>query len=555
MADPLQAGNAAWQAGNLPLAEQRFRQALSLDQNDVAATTNLVAVLCEQHRQPEALEIALAGIRQHPASTSLLCNIGILYASGGASEPAMAYLRHALDIDPDYSPASLNLANAMLHGCDWSGIEKFQADILSRRASAANAPGHANWQERLLPYGAVQMGLPAPLQKEIADFHADKIRAAWPPIAPGARRPGNGKLRIGYLSSDFHDHATAFLASAYLSRHDRDRFSVFCYSFGPIEGSAYAQRIRESANAFRDIRGLGHATAAQTIRDDQIDMLVDLKGHTGGGRPEIVALRPAPIVVNFLGHPGTLGGSLADVIIGDRIVTPAAHARFFSERVVCVDDCYQPNERLEPLPAPPPRASLGLPADGFVYCCLNAPYKISRTTFAAWMQILRATPSAVLWLLDSSPYSTARLRDAAASMGIEPARLRFAPVVDHPTHLVRLQAADLFLDTEGVCAHTLASDALRAGIPLLALPGESFASRVSSSLLATAGLDELSCSGRERYVELAIGIARNPDIAASLRGRVRSGAQRSTLFDPEHFCRKFEAALAALAPVPVAASC
>ena len=443
----------------------------------------------------------------------------------------------------------------MLHGCDWDGIEKFNSDILSRRASAEGSAKNIDWQERVFPYGSVQLALPAPVQREIADYHAKKLAAAWLPMDPGGHRHGNRKIRVGYLSSDFHDHATAFLAAAYLSKHDRDRFLVSCYSFGPIEGSTYAQRIRQSADAFRDIRRLSHAAAAQAILDDQIDILVDLKGHTGGGRPEIVALRPAPIVVNFLGHPGTMGGTLADVLIGDNTVTPATHAHLFSERLLQLDGCYQPNEHLEALPAPPARASLGLPENGFVYCCLNAHYKISRSTFTAWMRILHAVPNAVLWLLDSSASSTARLRDAAASMNVDPARLRFAPLVDHQTHLIRMQVADLFLDTAGVCAHTLASDALRAGVPLLALPGESFASRVSSSLLASVSLGHLACASTDRYIDLAINLARNPGDLIDLRNLVRSETQKSTLFNPEHFCRKFEDALESLVSVRDAAAC
>lgn len=546
MADFVESGLAAWHEGDFSLAERLFRQALSFDKSSEAAVANLVAVLTDLHRQPEALDVALTALKSHPRSTAILCNTGILYATGGDPGTAIRYFDEALGIDAAYIPASLNRTNALLHACDWSGIENLRARIIAQHAAGPQSAAAAGWQEHVLPYGAIQLDLPAAIQRDVADYHARKISAAWPRLVPSVQRGRGGRSRIGYLSGDFYEHATSFLAAEYLSEHDTDQFEVHCYSFGPPDDGAHARQIRASAHMFHDIRNLSHTAAAQLIRNDQIDVLVDLKGHTGGARPEIVALHPAPITVNFLGHPGTLGGVLADVLIGDEVVTPQIHASLFSEALLRLPGCYQPNGRLMPLAPAPERASLGLPADKIVLCCFNAHYKISRTMFGMWMNVLRHSPESVLWLLNSSVASSRNLANAAGEAGISPDRVVFAPVVDHETHLRRLQAADLFLDTDGVCAHTLASDALRAGVPIIALPGESFASRVSASLLATAGLQDLICNNMAEYTGQALHYANTPLALQALRQRVKVATRQSTLFDPEHFCRKFETAIRAL---------
>ena len=546
MADLVESGLGAWHEGDLSLAERLFRQALSLDKSSEAAVANLVAVLTDLHRQPEALDVALTALKRHPRSTAILCNTGILYATGGDPGTAIRYFDEALGIDADYIPASLNRTNALLHACDWSGIENLRARIIAQHAAGPQPAVAAGWQEHVLPYGAIQLYLPAAIQLDVADYHADKIAAAWPRMRPVQPRFPSGKIRLGYLSSDFYEHATSFLASEYLSRHDADQFEVHCYSFGPPDDGAHARQIRASAHMFHDIRNLSHTAAAQLIRDDQIDVLVDLKGHTGGARPEIVALHPAPITVNFRGHPGTLGGAFADALIGDEVVTPQSHAPLFSEALLQLPGCYQPNGSFMPLAPAPERASLSLPADKIVLCCFNAHYKISRTMFGTWMNILRHSPESVMWLLNSSVASSRNLANAAEAAGISPDRIVFAPFVDHEAHLQRLQAADLFLDTDGVCAHTLASDALRAGVPIIALPGESFASRVSASLLTTAGLHDLICHSMAEYTGQALHYANAPLALQALRQRVKEATKQSTLFDPAHFCRKFETAIRVL---------
>ncbi len=543
MPDLVESGLDAWREGNLPLSERLFRQALAIEKGNEAAIANLVGVLTDLHRQPEALDLALTALKNHPRSTGILCNTGILFATGGDPGTAIRYFDEALSIDPGYIPASLNRTNALLHACDWHGIEALRARFITHHADNVGDAAKTGWQEHLLPYGAIQLNLPPPLQRDIADYHARKLAAAWPRMAPALSRGASGKIRLGYLSGDFYEHATSFLASEYLCQHDAGQFEVLCYSYGPPDDGPHSRHIRASVQTFRDIRNLGHRDAAQMIRDDGIDVLVDLKGHTGGARPEIVALHPAPITVNFLGYPGTMGGALADALIGDEVVTPQNRAGLFSEALVQVPGCYQPNGRLMPLAPASDRASLGLPADKVVLCCFNAHYKISRTMFASWMHLLHQSPQTVLWLLDSSTASTRNLTDAAAAAGISPERIVFAPVVDHAAHLQRLQAADLFLDTDGVCAHTLASDALRAGVPIIALPGESFASRVSASLLTAAGLSDLICHSMAQYVARVLRYANSPAELQELRQRVMTSVRQSTLFDPAHFCRKFETAI------------
>ncbi|MCB1918684.1 MAG: tetratricopeptide repeat protein [Candidatus Competibacteraceae bacterium] len=332
-----------------------------------------------------------------------------------------------------------------------------------------------------------------------------KLAIHWAP------RQGDERLRIGYVSGDFRDHATAHLIRKLFRVHDRARFEVFGYSLRPSDGSYYWQDISQTCDRFVELHGLSNAEAATRIAADGVHILVDLHGYTRFARPEIFALRPAPVQVAFLGYPGTLGADYVPYMIADRVVLPEESRPFFSEQPAYLN-CYQINDDEQPIAeAGLTRVAAGLPEDGFVYCCFNNTYKIEPRIFGIWMRILRQTPGSVLWLLTNTSRTAAHLRSAADGQGVDPGRLIFAPRLPKAEHLERHRLADLFLDTFVVNAHTTASDALWVGLPVLTQPGSSFHSRVCASLLSALGLNELIVGSDQEYEERAVSLANNPD--------------------------------------------
>lgn len=369
---------------------------------------------------------------------------------------------------------------------------------------------------------------------------------SWQHIHPVNRKNDSSadrRVRIGYVSADFHQHATCILMAEVFEHHDRERFEVFAYSHGPDDGSAMRRRVQQSIEHFLDVRGLGDQEIAQRIAGDGIDILIDLKGHTAQNRLGIFAYRPAPVQVTFLAFPGTTGLSRIDYIIGDPVVTPLAHAAHFSEAIAQMPVCYQPNDRQRPLPRPMQRADAGLPDEAVVLCGFNQAYKISAEVMDVWCGLLKDIPGAVLWLLDWHSQARPNLEREFQARGIELTRIRWAPRLDLGDHISRLSLADIFIDTWPCNAHTTASDALWAGVPVVTFAGETFASRVASSLLHAVGLDELICDGLDGYRRRIKELAYSPEYRAALREKLLNSRQFAPLFDSAGFTRDFEALL------------
>lgn len=344
------------------------------------------------------------------------------------------------------------------------------------------------------------------------------------PIKPGAR------IKLGYLSNDFQEHATAMLLIETLEAHDRTQFELRAYSYGGPDGGAMRRRVVAAFDGFTDIGDLTDAEAGQAIHDDGIDILIDLKGFTKDTRTSILALRPAPVQVNFLGYPGTLGVDLCDYLITDAFVTPASAAANYSEAFALLPHSYQPHGRKRALPPPPGRAEAGLPEHGFVFCCFNQAFKFTPEVFALWTRLLDAVEGSVLWLL-ASPQAEGNLRNQVRSGGISGERLIFAPDAGHAEHLRRLPLADLVLDTSPYGAHTTASDALWAGVPIITHPSETFASRVAGSLLHAVGLPELIAGSDEDYFSLALALAADRERLAAVRRKLGEASAEAPLFD------------------------
>ena len=362
------------------------------------------------------------------------------------------------------------------------------------------------------------------------------------PIAQGRR------LRIGYVSSDLRAHAVGYLMANLFEAHAPQAIEVFIYYCGIPADDGINQRIKAAAEHWTDIRSLNDDEAAAIIAGDEIDILIDVNGHTREARLGVFARRPAPIQVNWLGYPGTMGSPYHHYIIGDEWVIPADHEIYYSERVLRLP-CYQPNDRKRIVDtAPPKRADHGLPEDAFVFCCFNAAHKVTRYSFERWMAILNQTPNSVLWLLDYNTETNTRLRAAAESYGVSAERLIFAKKVSNPRHLARYPLADLFLDTAPYGAHTTASDALWMGVPVLTYMGRSFASRVCASLVRGAGVSELITTSPDAFIARAVALATTDRLGLQeLRQRLIANRDTCTLFDIEGLARKLEALYAQMA--------
>ncbi|ALF56465.1 UDP-N-acetylglucosamine--peptide N-acetylglucosaminyltransferase SEC [Nostoc piscinale CENA21] len=351
----------------------------------------------------------------------------------------------------------------------------------------------------------------------------------------------NGRLRIGYLSNDFRTHATSHLMKSLFSLHNKADFEIFAYSCGPDDHSEYRQHIADTCEHFQDIANLSIEESAELIFNDGIHILIDINAYTFGSRSQILALRPAPIQVNYLAFPGTMGSDFVDYIIGDAVVTPPEFANTFSEKIVTLPHSYQVNDYQQVISNNPvTRSQYGLPESGFVFCCFNNHYKIEPTIFDIWMRILAAVPGSVLWLIAKSPINEANLQREAEARGINGDRLIFAPPEAKAEHLARHKLADLFLDTLYYNAHTTTSDALWAGLPVITCFGETFPSRVAASLLMAIGLPELITNSLETYEQLAIHLATYPEKLQQIKQKIAQNRTTYPLFDTPLYTRNLE---------------
>lgn len=423
--------------------------------------------------------------------------------------------------------------------CRWASA---QADLAALRTALHALP--AGTAVPTAPFAHVTL-LDDPTEQLQAAACASRYLAKGieplPALPPRTEAERRGRIRVGYVSCDFHTHATAILMAEMLEQHDRERFEVTLYSHGKGDASAMRRRIEAASEHFVDVHGVPDRQVVQRIRDDGIDLLIDLKGYTRDHRLGLFAWKPARVSASFLGFPGTTGADFIDYIVGDPTVTPLAHAAHYSERIAQMPTCYQPNDRQRARPPLPPRAELGLPEQALVLCGFNQPFKISAEVFNVWCRVLRRLPDAVLWLLEWNGQVRANIELEAARRGIDPKRLVWAPK-KHPTqHMARLQQADLFIDTWPCNAHTTASDALWAGVPVVTFEGRTFASRVAASLNRAAGLDDLVCEHVAAYEARIVQLAQDRTALRALHQRLVAGRDTCALFDSLRHTRDIEA--------------
>ncbi|MEP6505226.1 MAG: hypothetical protein ABJD97_17960, partial [Betaproteobacteria bacterium] len=444
-----------------------------------------------------------------------------------------------LTLDAHYPYALGKRLYAQTMACDWRGLQPLLAAI-----EAGVAAGRAVIEP--FAFSAVATD-PMALRRCAELFAADQFPPQPARVAPG-QALGNAKIRIGYLGGEFRNQATSILATELFELHDKGRFEIVAFDNGWDDGSTLRKRIDAAVDEVVDISGLPDDAAAQAIVDRRIDILVNLNGWFGRGRTGVFTRRPAPVQVNYLGYPGTLGAPCMDAIVADADTIPADEEGAYVERVLRLPHSYQPNDRQRVVGAyAPTRAQLGLPVDGVVFACFNNTYKITPATFASWMRILAAVDGSALWLLEDNDAATRNLRAAAQALGIAAARLHFAPRIRLDEHLARHSRADLFLDTLPYNAHTTASDALWAGLPVLSCRGSTFPGRVGASLLHALGLgDELLVDDGAAYEARAIALARDPARLARVRERLARARTTAPLFDTPAYCRALEAAFARL---------
>ena len=571
-------GEALIGQGDLDGAIAALQGAIRIDSRFFGAYVTLANAFLVAQRYEDALQACRAGIELAPQSAKARNVLGTIYGRAGMIEQAIECFRRAVALDPTLVSARINLGHDLVKSgalpealaccaealaldpqadvlidvwtlrrlmCDWTGLDRDLARALGRAPGPGRKASGPSGR-RFPPLGIITSDVPVAEHLAYARTWADALPRSQPlavyaprPVAQRAQR-----LRVGYLSADFCNHATALLVVDLFERHDRYRFETFGYSIGRTDDSAIGRRIVASLEHFTDLRPMSYADAARRIAADGIDILVDLKGYTEGSRTEIMACRPAPIQVNYLGYPGSMGASFIDYLIADAMVVPEGHEPLYDETIVRLPHSYQPNDSARAASTSvPSRAECGLPEQGFVFCCFNNTYKITPSLFDVWMRLLAGAPGSVLWLLEANPVVADNLRREARHRGVDAGRLLFASRVETDLHIARMAAGDLFLDTMPTNAHTTASEALWAGLPVLTCLGGSFVSRVAGSLLHAVGLPELVTTSLADYEALASALARDPAEMQRLRRTLDANRRTAPLFDAARYTRNFEAAL------------
>jgi protein O-GlcNAc transferase len=519
--------------GRLAEAETALRQALALDGGLAVGWLNLAAVWRDQGKMAEAVQGFRNTLALRPDLAEAQANLALALKEVGRVPDSLPGFERALRLGlPDSGGVLAQLIQQRRHLCRWDGLE-----ILSERLVAAVRDGTS---QQIHPWIFLGEGAGPRLERLCAERYSAWRARGVQPAFPICRTKKNERLRIGYLSADFHEHATAVLIVDLIERHDRNRFTIIGASYGPDDGGPMRARLRRGFDEFLDLSALSDEAAARCLRDHDIDVLIDLKGHTNNARPGIAAHRPAPVQAQWLGYPGTMGAPFIDWIIADAVVAPLDRADEFSERIIRLPGSYQPNDGARRIGETPSRTACGLPEQGFVFCCFNAAYKINPTLFDRWCRILANVPDSVLWLLDSHAEVAPNLRREATARGITPERLVFSPRLPGPEYLARYRLADLFLDTGPVGAHTTASDALWAGLPVLTVLGNAFVGRVGASLLRAVSLPDLVMADWDAYELTALRLARDPAAMVALKRRLSAALPDAALFDTDRFARALE---------------
>lgn len=527
--------------GDVAEAVELLRAAIAANPEFIPAYINLGGLLERSGAANEGVELWKAVIGKLAPISGLqvgykiaaLKQLGRVLGEHQKLETAETALQEALTLNPAQRDVMEQFMALRLGQCKWPVIQPFEGvDRKSQMLAIHPLSMGAYTDDPLLQLACAHRYVEQAIEENFTDLSADRRHAG---IDLDGRR-----LRVGYISSDLRDHAVGYLMAELFELHDAEKVEVFAYYCGRPGNDALTQRIKASVEHWTDIREMSDDAAARQIAADGIDILVDVNGHTRDARTGVFARRPAPVQVNWLGFPGTMGSPYHHYIVADDWIIPEGSELFYSEKVVRLP-CYQPNDRRRVIAEEKPtRANAGLPEDAVVFCCFNGPQKINRFTFDRWMQILKGVEGSVLWLLESTPETAERLRTMAEQHGVDRTRIHFAPKLANPWHLARYPLADLFLDTVPYGAHTTCSDALWMGVPILTLSGRSFASRVCGSLVRSAGMPDLVTETPEDFVARGIELGNDRKALAALKARLEANRDTCDLFNMEKLVSRLE---------------
>ncbi|MAW92863.1 MAG: hypothetical protein CMA32_00005 [Euryarchaeota archaeon] len=528
-------GNALRQSGNLIAAIESYNRAIKINPNFAEAHDNLSQALLENGEPLEAIKSSKRSIEINPNCAEAYNNLGNALQQNGDPIAAIESFNRALEIQPDFALARLYKLRQQAFICDWGEIEADRS---------------------LIPELGVSTGMVTPFSmlylednsarhlKRSELFAQTKCKGKERILAPIACPLEQPKLlKIGYFSGDFHSHPVMSLIVKMLALHNRSDFEIHAFSFGPKIQDTMREKLVNNVDSFHDVHGLEDQKVAELARSKGIDIAVDLGGYTHNGRWGILACRPAPIQVSYLGYPGSMGAGFIDYIIADSTLIPEENRQFFSEKIVYMPHCYQvsDNSRMPSL-VNVKRTALGLPETGFVFCCFNTNYKITPQEFDIWIRLLNKIEGSVLWLARSNRWSESNLKKEAQARGLDTTRLVFADRCEYSEYLERLAKADLFLDTFNFNAGAIANDALWSGLPIVTKQGQSYTARMASSLLKAVDLPELITSTKEDYEKVALDLATRPQKLKSLKTKLITSKKNAPLFDTERFARNIETA-------------
>ena len=513
-----------------------LRKAIELDENNMELHLQMGDMLGSRpETRVEALKSLLTALRLDATDSKVYLSIGSLLMLMEREAEAIDYLDLAVKFNPKNALALIRMMHLKSHRQDWSFWPQINQYLKPFR------------NPKLIgdPFMFLPLIDDGQFQKErsiaLADFsfeNRNTTKLNRPERAPG------GKIRIGYFSSDFYDHATMHLMAGILENHDHERFEIFVYDYGSAFQDAENKRVRETADVFRDMRNMPSENITKVAREDMLDIAIDLKGLTRGGRQEIFVDRVAPVQIAYLGYPGTTGIRAMDYMIGDEVTIPSAKQKHYCEKILYMPNCYQPNDENRKIAETGrTRADHGLPEDAFVFASFNGPYKVTPAEFDIWMELLKEVENSVLWFYVGERDFSDNLRAEAEKRGVDGSRIistgRYSPA----EHLERMKHADLFLDAFAVNAHTTASESLWAGVPMVTKLGDQFAARVAGSVLTAAGLEDLVAKTPQQYKDIALRLATDPDYFAEVKDKVESATHESALFDTVGYTRDFEALL------------
>jgi protein O-GlcNAc transferase len=554
-------------------AEETAQKAIAIDPKNVEAYSMLSTCLKERGKYEEALATCEMLLEIDKANAEAHCNRGYILHELGRRDEAIESFDHALIYQPEFHAAFLNRGNSLLglkryeealaaydkalalkpdlegaegarlhskmHLCDWSNFDAECAHLISSvRKGKLNTKPFA-----ILP-------IPSSAQDQLQCAKLSIAHAGLPSDKAIRKdeRCNHERIRLAYLSADFRDHPVSSLIAGVFECHDKSRFAITAISFGSDDNSEMRRQLKQTfGTQFIDVKTWNDTQVAGLVKEAEIDILVDLMGFTGDSRKGIFARRSAPIQVNYLGYPGTMGAEYIDYIIADKTVIPETQRRFYTEKIVELPNSFQPTDRERRVSDKKvTRAEVGLPQKDFVFCCFNSSYKITPDVYDIWMRLLKQVDGSVLWLAANSPTVAGNLRREAAIRGVNAERLIFAPIVPLPEYQARLHLADLFLDTSPYNAGATASDALWAGLPVLTRIGDTFVGRMAASVLNAIGLPEQITATAEAYEALAIDLAANRQKLETIKQKLANNRLKTPLFDTKLYTKHLEAAYTAM---------